>query len=303
MTRLLPALFLLFSAVSLTAQYQIGLVPRTSPDRAVYQKIGYTEVEVTYGSPSAANRTIWGELVPYDEVWRAGANNATTVSFSRPVTLHQNPLDSGTYALFVLPKEKDQWTVIFSHKHRQWGSFKYDPADDALRATLTPRRTPWHTEQLTYTIRQLGYQHGSIVLNWGFMELDIPFTTNYLTAFAEEVESRVSQQPDYLQWIVYLQGAEHLYEIGSRPDLATSWINRAEQIMDATTEWNEQFYPRDYIKGHLYWTKAQLLAQADHFAEAVTYVRKLKNLDNPLFYQRQGEAAAMDDLLAEWENQ
>ncbi|MEM6700816.1 MAG: DUF2911 domain-containing protein, partial [Bacteroidota bacterium] len=70
-----------FLVQPLSAQYQIGIIPRVSPDKMVYQKIGYTEVEIRYGSPAVNQRPIWGDLVPYDKVWRAGANAATTVEF------------------------------------------------------------------------------------------------------------------------------------------------------------------------------------------------------------------------------
>ena len=258
-------LFLLFISQIVFGQYQIGLVPRVSPDKAVYQKIGYTEVKIDYGSPAVKNRQIWGDLVSYDKVWRAGANNATTVEFNSEVSINNMPLDSGKYALFMIPKENDKWTVIFNKTHKQWGAFKYNEEEDALRVDILPKRNPYPTENLNYTINQVGYKYGSILLQWEYLEIEIPFETNYLKQFEQEVESRADQQPDYIKWIVYLQGAEHLLQIQSNERLAMSWMNQAEELMNATSEWNDQFYPRAYIKGHLYWTKAKLLAQKAQF--------------------------------------
>lgn len=293
-------LFLIFLTQILCAQYQIGLIPRVSPDKAVFQKIGYTEVEIKYGSPAIKNRSIWGDLVPYDKVWRAGANSATTVEFSDNIIIGNHQLDSGKYALFIIPKANDKWTVIFNKVHKQWGAFKYDESEDALRVKIVPRRRNYPTENLTYSIQQLGYQYGSLVLRWEYLEIAIPFETNYLEKFRQEVENRANQQEDYIKWIVYLQGAEHLHQIESEPDLALSWINQAEKIMSSTSEWNEQFYPRDYIKGHLFWTKAKLLAKANNFSEAQTYAQKIKSLENPIFYNREKETEEIDTLIGLW---
>lgn len=294
---------LLFITQMSFAQYQIGLVPRISPDRAVYQKVGYTEIEIKYGSPKVDNRQLWGDLIPYNKVWRAGANNATTVEISDAITINEMSLDSGKYALFILPKENDKWTVIFNKVHQQWGAFKYDEQEDALRTEVIPRKTLFPTENLTYSIQQLGYQYGSIVLNWDDLEIAIPFETNYLEKFAAAVETRASTQPDYLKWIVYLQGAAHLEELKHKTDLGLSWINQAEQIMEATEKWNEQFYPRDYVKGHLYWTKAKLLAQSERYQEATAYVQKMKSLDDLMFYNRKKEVEDIEQLVELWGGQ
>lgn len=299
-THYISTFLLLFLTQTLFAQYQIGLIPRVSPDKAVSQKIGYTEVEITYGSPAVKNRQLWGELVPYDKVWRAGANNATTVEFSDKVLIENTPLDSGKYALFIFPRENDKWTVIFNRVHKQWGAFRYDESEDVLRVDVVPRRKTTLSENLTYSIEQLGYQYGRLVLHWGYTEIVVPLETNYLKKFEQEVEERASQQPEYLKWIVYLQGAEHLHQISSRLDLAVSWINQAEGIMNSTSEWNEQFYQRDYVKGHLYWTKAKLLAKSDNFSEAQRYGQRLKSLENPIFYKRKNQAEEIDTLLELW---
>lgn len=302
MNKLIILLFLQFFTQMVSAQYQIGLVPRTSPDKAIFQKIGFTEVEITYGSPAVKNRQIWGNVVPYNEVWRAGANNATTIEFGSEIIINNMPLDSGKYAFFIIPKEENKWTVIFNKIHKQWGAFQYNEEEDALRIDVIPRRKIYPTENLTYAINQLGYQYGSIILNWGEIEIEVPFETKYLEKFQQDVETKVNQQPEHLKWIVYLQGAEHLEQIGLNQDVALSWINQAEKIMNATStsEWNQQFYPRDYIKGHLYWIKAKLLADDRNFLEAINYVEMLKKIENKMFYNRKNEKEGINILSNNW---
>ncbi len=300
MNRFTTLLIFLFSSHLLLAQYQIGLVPRISPDRTTSQKIGFTEVEITYGSPAINNRQIWGELVAYDEVWRAGANNATTVYFSSDVVINETKVDSGKYALFIIPKANSAWTIILNNVSKQWGSFQYNKKEDALRLDVAPNKMFIHFENLTYSIRQVGFEHGSIVLNWGFIELNIPFKTNYLNKFEAEVEERAKKQPDYVKWVVYVQGADHLATTNSNGPLALLWINKAENIMNITTQWNDQFYPRDYVVGHLYWTKAKLLATSNKFNEAVDTANKLTSLKNKLFYNRKNKVEKIDELIKVW---
>ncbi|MEM8889830.1 MAG: DUF2911 domain-containing protein [Bacteroidota bacterium] len=287
-------------AHSLSAQYQIGIIPRQSPDKGVYQKIGYTEVEIRYGSPAVKDRQIWGGIVPYGEVWRAGANYATSIHFASPVSINGSRLDSGSYTFFLIPREQDSWTAIFNKVAQQWGAFSYDPSEDALRLEVRARRSPFKTENLTYSITQTGFKFGSIMLHWEFMEVEVPFETNYLTAFEQEVESRAKKQPDYIQWIPYLQGAEHLVQIEEAIPLAKVWINKAEKIMQANEEWNAQFYPKPYVEGHLYWIKAQILATEEKYADAIAYVDKLKGLDKQEFYLKKKETEGIDKHLQLW---
>ncbi|MEM9052049.1 MAG: DUF2911 domain-containing protein [Bacteroidota bacterium] len=285
------------------AQYQIGLVPRTSPDAQVYKKVGFTEITLSYGSPSVNEREIWGELVPYGKVWRAGANNATIVEFSTHVKIGEMPLDSGKYSVFVIPNEGEKWTIILNGVHKQWGAFRYDESEDAIRVSVEPVLDNTFQEKLTYTIEQDDFSRASIVLSWEKMKLEIPIAIDYLAEFKKLVDSKAAVQPDYLKWIVYLQGAEHLNEIEQESELALEWTSQAEEIMKEATEWNGQFYPRPYVEGHLYWTKANTLASMDKFAEAVGYLEKLKSMESNVFYKKENEDLEIDAQLENWSGQ
>jgi hypothetical protein len=112
-------------------------------------------------------RAIYGGLVPYGQVWRAGANDATTIEFSKDVLVQGKKLPAGTYSLFTIPTEKD-WTVIFNKTAKQWGAYKYDDKQDALRVTATPRKAATMTEALVYEVTKSG-----IVLRWENLELPV----------------------------------------------------------------------------------------------------------------------------------
>lgn len=141
---------------------------KPSPAATATGKAGKANVTVKYSSPAVKGRTIWGSLVPYDKVWRAGANEATAVTFDQPVTVEGKALPAGTYALFVVPMEKQDWTVVFNKTANQWGAFKYDEKQDALRVMAKPRQAGSLSERLTYTVESPG-----LVLRWENVELPI----------------------------------------------------------------------------------------------------------------------------------
>src|SRR5678815_1632494 len=113
-------------------------LPRVSPKASCGFTMGLTDVKVNYGAPAVKGRTIWGGLVPYGEVWRAGANEATTIEFSGDVNMEGQPLKAGKYSLFFIPGEKE-WTVIVNKVWDQWGAYKYDSTQDAIRFIVEPK--------------------------------------------------------------------------------------------------------------------------------------------------------------------
>jgi len=129
-----------------TGQTTLDL-PRSSQQASVSQRIGLTDIVIHYSRPLVKGRRLSGDLIAYGLVWRAGANENTTISFSDPVTIEGQPLAAGTYGLHAVPREQD-WTMIISKNSSSWGSFTYDPAEDALRVTVKVARSELH-EALT----------------------------------------------------------------------------------------------------------------------------------------------------------
>ncbi|MCB1037473.1 MAG: DUF2911 domain-containing protein, partial [Acidobacteria bacterium] len=107
------------------------------------------EVTLEYGRPNVNGREIWGALVPYGKVWRTGADEATTVTFSADVTVQGQALPAGTYALFTIPEE-GEWTIIFNKTANQWGAFSYDATQDALHVKATPASTDAPVEAMEF---------------------------------------------------------------------------------------------------------------------------------------------------------
>lgn len=147
-----------------TGQQRKADPSRVSPNAEAHQRIGKTEVHITYGAPASRGREVWGKLVPYGQVWRTGANEATTIRFSTDVRLEGQSLKAGTYALFTIPGEQE-WTVIFNKEANQWGAFSYRQSEDALRVTVKPAAAA-QTEQMTISFEPDGANAARVVLRW-----------------------------------------------------------------------------------------------------------------------------------------
>lgn len=140
---------------------------KPSPAATATGKIGAANVTINYSSPAVKGRKIFGELEPYGKVWRAGANEATTFEIDKPVMVEGKALPAGKYGFFVIPTEGD-WTVIFNKVPNQWGAFKYDQAQDALRVNVKPKKSAALNERLAYVVNKNG-----IVLQWENVELPV----------------------------------------------------------------------------------------------------------------------------------
>ena len=161
-----------------------GAQVRPSLKAGVMQRLGAdTDITITYSRPGVKGRKIWGALVPYGMApgnqysknqpfpWRAGANENTTIEFSKDVLIEGKPLAAGKYGLHMVPSEKE-WTIIFSKNNSAWGSFAYNPEEDALRVTVTPVAAP-SQEWLTYGFEELAGKSATAFLHWE--QLKVPF--------------------------------------------------------------------------------------------------------------------------------
>ena len=148
-----------------------ALASRPSPRAAIMQAIGATEVSITWGRPQVNKREVWGKLVPYNRVWRTGANEATNITFSTDVLIEGQKLAAGTYALSTIPTE-NEWTITFNKVANQWGAFYYNPEFDALRVKVKPQ-TAEHEEWLSYSFENLSLTSAQIIIRWEKMK--VPF--------------------------------------------------------------------------------------------------------------------------------
>jgi hypothetical protein len=146
-------------------------LPRQSQHAVVMQRIGITDITINYHRPLANGRQIWGKTVPYGQVWRAGANENTTITFTDPVTIEGQALDKGAYGLHMIPGE-NEWTVIFSKDSQAWGSFSYKQEDDALRVKVKPQTAELH-DALAYDFDEVKPDSTVVTMRWD--KVAVPF--------------------------------------------------------------------------------------------------------------------------------
>ena len=226
---LLAALLLVASFSA--AQSLVLNTPRQSQHAVVSQRLGITDITITYHRPLVNDRKVWGTLVPYGQVWRAGANENTTISFSDPVTIEGQPLEKGTYGLFMIPAE-NEWTIIFSKNHTSWGAFTYDQKEDALRVTVKPQTSDFHNA-LLYDFDQLKPDSTLVTLRWE--KLAVPFKVSvdvpHLVEASLPLQLRTLSQ---YTWVSWDEAANYLLD--NKGDLQT-----ALKYADKSIETEERF--------------------------------------------------------------
>ncbi|MBV8049686.1 MAG: DUF2911 domain-containing protein [Acidobacteriaceae bacterium] len=218
----------------------------------VVQRIGITDITINYHRPLVKGRTIWGKVVPYGQVWRAGANENTTIKFTDPVSIEGKPLDKGIYGLHMIP-DKDEWTVIFSKVHTAWGSFTYNEAEDALRISVKPQSSDMH-EVLTYDFNQV--QKDAAVATMYWEKVAVPFKVS--VDVRKTVEASLPNQ---------LQGlAQYTWEAW---DDAANYLLAQKYDLDQALKYEETSI-RTEPRFDNYMTKSQILDAMGRKDEAAT---------------------------------
>lgn len=216
---------LLLSAAGVAAAQPTLTVPQPSPKATVSQTVGLTDVTITYHRPAVNKRKVWGGLVPWNETWRAGANENTTIAFSSPVSLGGKALAAGTYGLHMIPTEKD-WTVALSGVSSAWGSFTYDAKEDAARMTVTPQPSSDFVERLAYTLDDP--TDASVVVTLRWEQLKVPFRVDVDTnaVVLASLKSELRGLPRF-SWQGWNQAATWCLRHDVNLDEALEWSNRS----------------------------------------------------------------------------
>jgi tetratricopeptide (TPR) repeat protein len=247
-----------------SAQSFVLDLPRPSQSAKITQRVGITDITISYHRPLVNNRKVWDALVPYGKVWRAGANENTTISFSDPVTIEGKPLDRGTYGLHMIPTA-DQWTVIFSKNSTSWGAFTYDEAEDALRVTVKPQAVEMH-DALTYDFDQLKPDSATVVLEWE--KLAVPFKIGVdvhgIVQASLKKQLRNLSQYTWISW----------------DDAATYLLTEKTAFDDALKYADKSIETEDRYDNEM--TKSQVLAALNRKDDAAFAEKKALSMASPL---------------------
>ena len=264
---------LLLAPAAARAEFE---APRPSPKETLTQRVGLTDVTISYSRPSVKGRVIWGELVPWDKPWRTGANEATTITFTDDVTVDGQKLAAGTYSIVTIPG-KAEWTVIFNKDTKLWFETEYSEAKDVLRVKAKPQPAEM-VETLRIGFPTVGPMSAVLAIEWE--KLRVPVTIGV------EVDGKVraavaSAKAD--DWRTPLTAATYFF--GQKKDAATAWSWLEKSI---SIQKNYSNVAR----------KARVLADEGKFAEAVKAGEEAMTLakaspDKP-------NMAGFEKALAEW---
>ncbi len=182
--------YITIAAALLTIQAFAQDLPRPSQGAEVEQMVGLTEIEIAYSRPNVNGRVIWGELVPYDKVWRTGANEATTITFSTDVNVNGTEVAAGEYGLYTIPG-KDEWTIVLSSDNDLWGAGGYTADNDVLRFTAKPMANKF-TETLTIGFSIVKHDMCMVDISWDELIVSFPINADSKEQAVANIEKEIS---------------------------------------------------------------------------------------------------------------
>lgn len=251
--------FIVILAVLLISVPAVGQleIPQASQQASVSQTIGTTEITINYHRPGVRGRAIWGGLVPWDQPWRMGANEATTIEFSGPVKVEGQDVPAGKYSFFAIPS-KDKWTLVINKDPEQWGAYGYDASKDQLRASVTPSTGP-RTEWMRFTIDPVTPSSAIVNLNWDTVSVPMRVDVDVAAGMWTAVDAAMKKlKADEAQTLAY--AANWALDSGERMSEGLAWVDQSIAIT------GENVFNQ--------WTRARLLHKLGRTGDAVPVIEK-----------------------------
>ena len=211
--------------IFLAAQTQLLTTPNASPRATVSQRTGLTDVEVIYHRPAAKERDIWGQLVPAGQVWRAGANENTVIRFSTDVKVEGKDLAAGAYGLHM-EVGADRTMVIFSHNITSWGSFSYNPQEDALRVEVVNAKAPHFYEYLTYEFLPESAGTAVCALSWGDRRIAFKYNVDLETTVLASIKNELRNKAGF-SWQGFDEAANYCLQNNINLQQGLNWANNS----------------------------------------------------------------------------
>lgn len=233
---------------------------RLSPTASVYQTVGYTDFILTFGSPAVNNRAIWGALVPYNKVWRAGANEATTIEFSTPVSIQGTPVPAGKYAIFTIPAE-NEWTIILNKKWNQWGlDYEKNKSEDLIQFKARPEKNSFN-ERLFFKFLDFTDSSATIALIWENIKVPFKINISLEDIALKQIQNSLLKAKEG-DWRIFLDAAEYAVDNNFFNSEPLKWIDKSLSI-------NETY--------KAYFIKAEYFYKNRQFTEALKQIDKCRD--------------------------
>ena len=251
---------ILFLIPAFQSAVQAQDLPKPSPLGTVTQVVGLTEVTITYSRPGVKDRKIWGDLVPYNKMWRTGANKATLISFSDDVKIEGNTVKAGSYSLFTIPTE-NEWTVVLNSETELWGTGDYNQEKDVLRVNIKPNTNCEQFERMTFTIDDMTMNSAVITLRWEKLKLPIKLEVETQEKALKNIEEATT-----VGWRAYSNAAQYYLNANLDNAKALEYVEKA--IAGSDNYW----YP--------VYLKAQIQAKGENYKEAIKTAEKALEIGN-----------------------
>lgn len=250
------SLLFLFTTISLVAQVEL---PRLSPNASASQTVGYTNITINYCRPFVHGRKIWGALVPSGQVWRTGANEATTIQFITDVTIEGNKVPAGKYSFFTIPTETE-WTVILNKVDKQWGAYNYKQEEDLIRFKVKPEQSSF-TENLCYSFSNISDAAASVVIKWENLQVSFKVEVDLNNQVYAKIKEAIAAKPD--NWQNYSQAANYAADNNLFGDEPLQWVEKATSLGGG-------YYP--------YFVKAKILFKKNKTTDALKALEKCREI-------------------------
>lgn len=257
MRRLVTAPLLCLSLVAQEKPAPVRLSPlRISPACTIAQDIGISRITLAFSRPAMKGRKIWGGLVPFGQVWRAGANNATVLTLSHAARVAGRDIAAGSYGFFAIPGEKS-WTLILNKQPKQWGAYEYTAKEDILRWEVTPQSGP-ALEYLDYRILPEGLDQATVELAWDKARVGFTVAFDTRAIYWAHLEDALKRAPE-TDWVPWYQAADYCQKQGLEPRKALGWIEKS--LRAGESYWNHE-------------TAARILKDAQRLPEARNHLQR-----------------------------
>ncbi len=254
------------SASVIQSKAQTLNVPPPSPTQTIKQQFALSEIELTYSRPGVKGRKIMGELVPYNEVWRTGANASTKIKFGEDVKLEGNNVPKGEYALYTIPG-KDEWTVILSKNNTLWGAFGYKPEEDQVRFKVKSMSAPMMMETFTMQFMDLKPSSTNLHMMWDNTMIKFNISADIDAKISKQIADAMSptdKRP-------YYSAASYYFETGKDMNQAYEWAKTAVEL-------NPSQYWVEYLKAQI---ELKMGNKKAAIASATSSMEQAKTQNNP----------------------
>lgn len=219
-------LLYLFTSISLLAQIEM---PSLSPKIITKQKVGLANFTLEYGQPSKNGRQIFGSLIPYNKLWRTGANASTKITFDKEVSFLDNKIPAGTYGLYSIPNKKE-WTIIIHKKSKLWGAGGYQKENDFVRFTVPVQKTNDITQTLNIRFENFTINGADLIISWEKTKVTIPILVDSDAIIENQIKNKIISTDKEISPQTYFDAAQFYYQKNKNLNKAFEWFTKATEL-------------------------------------------------------------------------